>query len=153
MPQRASGFTLIELLIVITILGILSALGTYSYTNAQVKARDSQRKSDLANIKEALELARLDSANRSYPICDSGSLCAIVDTSTNPDLAPTYISKVPQDPNSGGSGGIYSYVPTCANGICQNYFLAACLENKQDQQRDQPTGYGCPKASYTLKSP
>lgn len=54
------GFTLIELLITITVIGILAAIGTATYATAQQKARDSQRKSDLTQIKKAMELAKSD---------------------------------------------------------------------------------------------
>lgn len=49
------GFTLIELLIVMAIIGILVALALVSYGAAQKQARDTQRKSDLAQLRNGLE--------------------------------------------------------------------------------------------------
>ncbi len=55
-----TGFTLIELLIVITIIVIVIGVGAVSYTTVAKNARDSQRKSDLAKIAEALEQSYSD---------------------------------------------------------------------------------------------
>jgi prepilin-type N-terminal cleavage/methylation domain-containing protein len=49
------GFTLIELLIVVAILGTLAAITTITIGNARARARDSQRKADLAVIKQAIQ--------------------------------------------------------------------------------------------------
>lgn len=49
-----SGFTLIELLIVITIIGVLSAVILPSLGSARVKARDTARKTDIQNIYKML---------------------------------------------------------------------------------------------------
>ena len=61
-----AGFTLIELLIVITIIGILAGLAFVSYTYAQKKTRDTQRKSDLTQFKKAMEVAKMDCLNGYY---------------------------------------------------------------------------------------
>lgn len=53
---QKAGFTLIELLIVIAIIGLLATLSTISFGEAQKKARDSRRLSDMAQIRKALEL-------------------------------------------------------------------------------------------------
>lgn len=53
--QISSGFTLIELLVVISIIGILAALALTSYGGAQKQARDTQRRSDLAQYRNGLE--------------------------------------------------------------------------------------------------
>lgn len=51
---QRQGFTLIELLIVIVIISILATTGFYFYRSASARARDAQRKQDLATIKRAL---------------------------------------------------------------------------------------------------
>ena len=50
------GFTLIELLVVISIIGILAGLTLSSYSGAQKQARDSQRRSDLNQYRNSLEV-------------------------------------------------------------------------------------------------
>lgn len=50
------GFTLIELLVVISIIGILAAVITVSFTSAQKQARDVTRKSDLTQYRNSLEM-------------------------------------------------------------------------------------------------
>ena len=65
MFKNKKGFTLIELLIVIAIIAILATLATVSYGNAQAKARDAKRVSDMAQLRTGLALYYL--AESEYP--------------------------------------------------------------------------------------
>lgn len=60
------GFSLIELMVVISIIGVLMAIGAVSYTTAQRKARDSSRKNAMDSIAKALEQYYAD--NSTYPV-------------------------------------------------------------------------------------
>jgi len=60
---KKQGFTLIELLVVIAIIGILTAAGLASFSNAQAKGRDARRKEDLKAIQTALQLYYNDNHN------------------------------------------------------------------------------------------
>ena len=64
--RSSRAFTLIELLIVITIIGILAVALLPRITAGPAKARDAQRKADLAQISTALTLYAGDN-NGSYP--------------------------------------------------------------------------------------
>ena len=91
--KRDSGFTLLELLVVIGIIAILVSIATVSYNSAQVRTRDSRRRSDLSAIRDALE--QYYAANTFvYP--------------TTCSAASSYIKGTwPTDP------GTYSYTQAC----------------------------------------
>ncbi|MFA7169526.1 MAG: prepilin-type N-terminal cleavage/methylation domain-containing protein [Candidatus Paceibacterota bacterium] len=50
------GFTLIELLVVISIIGVLSTIAMTSLNGARAKARDARRRTEIGEIKKALEI-------------------------------------------------------------------------------------------------
>jgi prepilin-type N-terminal cleavage/methylation domain-containing protein len=63
--QNRRGFSLIELMVVITIIGLLSAVALVSYGQAQISTRNGVRKSNLEQVKAALVSYRTD--NTGYP--------------------------------------------------------------------------------------
>ncbi|KKR56464.1 hypothetical protein A2615_00535 [Candidatus Curtissbacteria bacterium RIFOXYD1_FULL_41_36] len=121
------GFTLIELLIVITIIGILASLTLATYGNTQQKARDGVRKSDLGQIRRALELAKSDCSSAAYyPAGFSGDQYEqfdglqlyLADTDLN------YMSgSVPDDPKNVTEGSLnykygYSLLSSQQTNVC-----------------------------------
>jgi len=66
---RFFGFTLLELLVVISIIGILLAVGAVAFSNAQKKGRDSRRRSDMKSLQNAFE--QYYAQNGSYADCDT----------------------------------------------------------------------------------
>lgn len=131
-----SGFTLVEVLVVIAILGILAAVGLASFTSSQMKGRDSQRKSDLKQISNALEIYYND-YNR-YPTSSNGKIAGCpVSSSTVCDWGigqftdgkTIYLKTVPKDPTT---LNYYYRTVTVGGAANQGFQLYAKLENSQD---------------------
>jgi len=126
------GFSLIELLIVIILIGLLSVIGFGYYQTYLMKGRDSQRKSDLQQIRSGLEMYRADT--NSYPIHDPSPSWKIVACGTSCTTpcnwneiwscnGSTYMQKLPKNPK----GLDYRY------GLAGSaYTLEVCLENASD---------------------
>ena len=112
--HKKAGFTLIELLVVIAIIGILSSVVLASLNSARLKARDARRVADLKQIQVALEL--YNDADSKYPTDIYAATAS---------LAPTYISQVPKDPQT-GDNYLYSYTPAAGNST--GYHLGAIME-------------------------
>jgi len=132
------GFTLVELLIAISLIGILTGvlLAVINPRGIQAKARDSQRVSDLAKVKVALESYFSD--NRSYPIRTSWVL---VDTDAvlASALVNNYINLLPKDPKSSGSA--------CTTAGWRNYFYKSNATGSQyvlATNMEKSAGQTCP---------
>jgi type II secretion system protein G len=126
--KKQGGFTLLELLIVIVIIGILAVLIVPNLTAGPQRARDSQRKSDLRNVKTALETYFNDS--NAYPNVANYAGLSV--------LSPNYIKTLPVDPK-GGTAAAPKYTYTAGNcsgapSVCTSYVLTATLENTSDPQ-------------------
>jgi len=112
--QNRNGFTLLELLVVISIIGILMALGVVAYSTAQKKSRDAKRRGDMKSIQNGFEQYYADK-DGVY-----GLNCAMTDTDYFPGGLPT-------DPKGGAT--------TCRPGYCcgstlTTYCVCANLESE-----------------------
>ncbi len=87
--RYSSGFTLVELIIVVSVIGILSAMALIGFTGVQASARDASRKQTITGLQNALE--RYYGDNQTYP---PGSFC----NNAIGTLVPTYLSSMPTDP-------------------------------------------------------
>ena len=138
------GFTLMELLITVSIIAILISIGIASYSTINKQSRDTKRKSDIEQIRSALEMYRAD--NSAYPNVGSGSWTVASDLSTA--LATTYILAIPSDPK--GATQPYMYKATdLANGVYYGYCLSSLLETENPTDTCTPyTGQ-----SFGIKNP
>ena len=105
--ETASGFTLIELLIVVAIISILASIAVPNFLEAQIRAKVSRVKADMATLCTATEMYAVD--NNVYP-------------PVGDDLTPTayltgpikYLSSYPNTPFEG--------VPVKGNKAKPRYF-------------------------------
>ena len=133
-----AGFTLIELLVVISIIALLSNVVLASVRTARGRARDATRRVNLKQMQTALEL--YNNSNAAYPSTASawwgdcanyGSHGETGATGFIPNLAPTYMSVLPLDPNTADPNHCYLYR---SNGT--NYKLMAYLLVETDVPLD-----------------
>ncbi len=134
---RRRGFTLIELLVVIAIIGLLATMAVVAFGNAQQKARDAKRKSDLKQISKAIELYYDEYGN--YP--RTSGWCTQISNPTSgygaafqADIA-AWLANVPLDPSYEGTYQDYFY----RNIGDQSYELYAELE-EEDRVSDGFSG-------------
>lgn len=140
------GFTLIELLVVIGIVAVLVSLGTISYNTAQKSARDTKRKSDLRDVKLALQLY-YNSYNQYPPVSLGGNWNEVWNrmmyegsTGSNGMITLGLMKNNPCDPKTGTSGascsfttdGFYYAYTNFGDTNPQRYRLYAKMENSGD---------------------
>jgi prepilin-type N-terminal cleavage/methylation domain-containing protein len=136
--RRRQGFTLLELLVTSVMIAVLTVIGIVSYSSVNKRSRDVKRKSDLEQMRSALEMYRSDSSGGIYP--DNLNL-----------LVSQYLPAVPTDSNT-----IYPYVyhGYPGAGPYTTYCVFAKLETLGAEIQNTctaeipPTGY-----NYGLKNP
>ncbi len=129
MKKKQAGFSLLELLVVISIIGILIALGTVAFTTVQKKGRDSRRRGDVKAMQDAFE--QYKAANNSYADC---STMATYDDGSGA-LMP---GGLPEDPKSSGDY-VYNTSTGCA---ADSYCICANMESSSGNA-DVPTASTC----------
>ena len=139
------GFTLIELLVVISIIGILASLTLVSYTGAQKQTRDTQRRSDLNQYRNALE-NYAGANNGLYPLGLSSisSLCG-----TGKPLDTAFIASCPVDPLNTGNY-IYGFFSSATGdayliygGLETGGYWEICSDGKSGKVAVQPSSSTC----------
>lgn len=121
--RPAHGFTLIEIMVVVAILGILAALVVPKIMGRPDEARIVAAKQDIAAIRQALNLYRLD--NQRYPSTEQGLLALVEKPATTP-VPPNwkpggYLERLPKDP----WGAPYQYLNPGLHGEVDIYSLGA----------------------------
>lgn len=148
---------MIELLMVIAIIGLITSVFSFSFTNARKKSRDAKRIQDLGQIKKALDNYFDDHGHYPYVVggfAHSNQVAnwAILQTALSP-----YLPNLPVDPINNATQpwitGNYSYAygqniydpPSGFVGYEGEYDLVAQLEDTESPYRCEKR---CP-AYYT----
>ena len=152
--KRKIGFTLVELLVVISIIGVLIGLALVSFGGVQKQSRDTQRKSDLNQYRNAMEnygVAHdgLYISRGQWQNLDGTNVCENV--GEGGPLYPVYISECLVDPQNVAPYK-YKYI---SDGVgsgkadAKNYLMYAdleiggcwvvCSDGRSFEQADTPT--------------
>ena len=94
------SFTLIEILVVVTIISVLIGTVAISYSSLTKSSRDARRRTDLEQMRAALEMYRsAESATGEYPSfaeADCSGLSSVANFSS-------YLPFIPSDPKQGSN--------------------------------------------------
>lgn len=148
--KKSKGYTIIELLLVVSIIGILTAvaLNVVNITLVQARSRDARRIGDIKKIQTALELYFTD--YRGYPQQTTWENISLNTSMPFIALSPAYTSKMPNDPlvpnsavprttpsgvecfNGINSYGYYYISTSCSEVPCSagRYVLGAIMETE-----------------------
>jgi len=61
--MKQKGFTIVEVLVILVVIGILATITMINYQSVQAKARDTERKTEVHAIADAIKLYRLKYGN------------------------------------------------------------------------------------------
>lgn len=120
--RKMKGFTFIELMVVISIMAILVGAGIVTYTGTNKRSRDARRKTDIEQIRSALEMYRSD--NGSYVIQSCTAEPCPIEVADLTEL-DNYLPKYPIDPDGTTQYLYYPQNIQLVGGIYKAY--AYCL--------------------------
>ena len=124
--KKDSGFTVLELLVTVAIIAVLSTVVVTMTNSARIKGRDSNRVSQIRQIRYALEQYRL--VNGQYPQClYVAAGCGTTLSGT------TYMKNVPVDPKTAVPYAYAGLSTTAGGSTCSSYHLGSTLEDKNNQ--------------------
>jgi prepilin-type N-terminal cleavage/methylation domain-containing protein len=113
--KKYLGFTLIEMMVVIAIVGFLASIILVALNNARMKGRDARRKTDIGQVRKALDLYFQDNASYPAPANCSNASFNGVDIQLVQPIITSYISSVPDDPKKTTTGYPNNYAYACSS--------------------------------------
>jgi prepilin-type N-terminal cleavage/methylation domain-containing protein len=154
--RKVTGFTFIEILVVVTIIAMLVVIAAVSYGSINKRSRDARRKSDIEQLRSALEMYRADYSY--YPDEGPSSFTKIAEAGLSTPLE-SYIATFPQDPKD-NSTYAYQIIMTNQLGSPAHYYgycLAAYTEAEGSASNscgiDLPDITADKKYNYGVKNP
>lgn len=125
--KRQNGFTLLEVLVSATIIAVLTTIGLVSFSSVNKRSRDVKRKSDMEQIRSALEMYRSDNSTfpGEYPHVGTASFTTTSGLEATLVTTGGFMPAIPADPDSDNS----YYIRTFAtSGQYTSYCICAHLE-------------------------
>ncbi|MEY3471260.1 MAG: hypothetical protein RLZZ223_610 [Candidatus Parcubacteria bacterium] len=168
--NKHKGFTLIEILLIITLLGLLSAivLSAINPIGQLGRARDLQRQQDLSQLEQALEKYFIDNGRQypaSIPLGRYVEICSDTLTSGCSNLSflvPQYLSSIPKDPtgvnykigiNPDNSNiSLWSEAAEQAELAVNKFFVLAAAAKDPAFDTGIPVGFNNPVNTLALQS-
>lgn len=133
LKKNNKGFTLLEILVVISIIGILMALGAAAFSVAQRKGRDARRRGDMKSIQNGFEQYYATSGSVYTDPCSDMATAAI------------FPGGLPVDPKPSET---YLY-PTCTT---SSYCVCALLDNNTDGNSGGACNYGAATTHFCVSN-
>jgi len=146
------GFTLLEVLVSTTIIAVLTIIGVVSYGSVNKRSRDVKRKSDIEQIRSALEMFRSDTGG--YPAVNTGAfgnVSALNTGNSNTGLVSTYMPSIPTDPKPAQN---YYFRATNLDATTGKYYGYCICGNLETLGASSSCTIALPgSCNYGLKSP
>lgn len=120
--KRKHGFTLIELLVTIGIIAILVVIGVVSYSSINRRSRDTRRKSDIEQLRSALEMYRSDVGY--YPDVGAGMFVNVEQLRDTLVTTNAYLPDIPEDPKDNTAN---PYMIIFQRDASQTHYYRYCL--------------------------
>lgn len=141
--MKKNGYTLIEILVAAAIIAVLSVVGVTSYTSINKRSRDARRKSDVEQVRSALEMYRTD--NGTYP--NPGDyVYHTVSSSLGILVTNNYLPALPADPKEDAT---HNYWYTLVGPGAYKYCICTNLESGAGSSQCAAWG----SCNHILKNP
>lgn len=155
---RRAGFTLLEIIVVVSIIGILSAVSYSGLSGSRDLAADKAMMAEFKQVQTALELYRTQNDDKRYPLPNTAGACgsggAFITSSDNAcatdyivGLTPSFISELPSSADSSNSPCDIEYTTT-AGGSWYKLTAINCIGGDEDITVDHELSR-CPTSCAT----